>query len=160
MDDSRAVRVSLVECVHAPTGLTAVDPLHRPTTFSKRTADSDSSEWTETPAEKAQRMVDEVAGIKRPRAGVDPDEERRVKQRDEAIRRGVEKHSVSDYDLRHAEPQRDTRGASLMERHKEKEKDTEPEAVWDHARDMGMGGRVLDDNERSAKIRWVNTVRD
>jgi len=49
------------------------DPLRkRPTTFSRTNKDPgelDSTVWTETPAEKAQRLADERAGIKRKAPG-------------------------------------------------------------------------------------------
>lgn len=57
--------------------------------------------WTETPAEKAQRIADEVAGIKRvkePKRGVpseDRDEAARKRRRDEQIDQEVQRHNVS-----------------------------------------------------------------
>jgi hypothetical protein len=83
--------------------LASVDPLRkRPTTFSRTTkeVDVDHSVWTETPQEKAQRLADEVAGIKRKKPGkeVRGDEEidrERKRLRDEQIREGIDKHNVS-----------------------------------------------------------------
>ena len=83
--------------------LASVDPLRkRPTTFSRSAApvDTDNTVWTETPVEKAQRIADEVAGIKRkrlPKVGDGPDEEELAarRARDRQIRDGVEQHSVS-----------------------------------------------------------------
>lgn len=59
----------------------------------------DSSLWTETPAERQQRIADEVSGKKRRAANApdeepDPDAIKRMK-RDQEIRRGVEAHTVS-----------------------------------------------------------------
>lgn len=58
----------------------------------------DNSLWTETPAERQQRLADEVSGKKRraanaPEEVVDPDIIKRRKL-DEEIRRGVEEHTV------------------------------------------------------------------
>src|ERR1700733_3917417 len=59
----------------------------------------DNSLWTETPAERQQRIADEVSGKKR-RAANAPDEEPdpdaiKKRRRDEEIRREVEAHTVS-----------------------------------------------------------------
>ena len=43
-----------------------------------------------------------------------------------------------------------------MEQHASKDKSKEDApAIWDHARDMGVTGRLLNDQERSQKIRRV-----
>ena len=86
--------------------LSSVDPLRkRPTTFSRSTApkDNDNSAWLETPTEKAQRVADEVAGIKRKRlpnvgAGRDDEEVEARRARDREIKREVEKHNVCSGD--------------------------------------------------------------
>ena len=89
--------------VPPPSGvLSSVDPLRkRPTTFSRSTApkDTDNTTWLETPAEKAQRLADEVAGIKRKRlpnvgGGRDDEEVEARGARDRDIKREVEKHNV------------------------------------------------------------------
>lgn len=59
----------------------------------------DNSLWTETPAERQQRIADEVSGKKRRAANApedepDPDAIKRAR-RDEEIRRGVAEHTVS-----------------------------------------------------------------
>ena len=36
-----------------------------------------------------------------------------------------------------------------------KGEDKEGPVIWDHDRDMGITGRLLSDQERQAKIRWV-----
>ena len=82
--------------------LAHVDPLRkRPTTFSRSTApkDTDSSAWTETPTGRAQRVADEVAGIKRKRLpdvgkGRDDEEVQARRERDREIKREVERHNV------------------------------------------------------------------
>jgi hypothetical protein len=60
----------------------------------------DNTVWTETPAQKHQRMADEAAGIKRHKDPIkgekDPSFEVRGKrQRDEELKAQVERHSVS-----------------------------------------------------------------
>lgn len=79
-----------------------LDPskLKAPRQFSRSTArsrDGDGSLWTETPAEKQQRLADEVVGKRRRAADPDPedDEKKRRKKDEENIRRGVEAYNVS-----------------------------------------------------------------
>ena len=60
----------------------------------------DNTVWTETPAEKHQRLADEAAGIKRnkvPKKGEKDEgyEARGKRQREEEIRQEVERHTVS-----------------------------------------------------------------
>lgn len=69
--------------------------------FGRGTAtarDSDSSLWTETPAERQQRLADEVSGRKRRAVNAEPvedqEEERKRRKRDAAIRQGVDAHTV------------------------------------------------------------------
>ncbi|WWD20999.1 hypothetical protein CI109_105480 [Kwoniella shandongensis] len=147
--------------------LSNVDPLRkRPTTFSKSTAepsDIDNTLWTETPAEKAQRIADEVAGVKRKKdkAGErivsyeEEEDERRKRRRDREILQGVEKHTASQ------------RGPSLLDKHaaklsqKKKEgKEDEAPGIWDHDRDMGITGRLLSEQERKAKIKDARGLGD
>ncbi|RSH95455.1 hypothetical protein EHS25_000547 [Saitozyma podzolica] len=138
--------------------LSSVDPLRkRPTTFSRSAApvETDSTVWTETPAEKAQRIADEVAGIKRvkePKRGVpseDRDEEARKRRRDEQIDQEVQRHNKS------------SRGKSMLDKHLEKGgKPDEQAAIWDHDRDMGITGRLLNDQERQAKIKEARGLND
>ena len=56
----------------------------------------ENSLWTETPAEKMQRLKDEAAGIKRKKPGNDDEsvDRERKRIRDEEIRKEVEKHNV------------------------------------------------------------------
>ena len=153
------------------------DPLRkRPTTFSRSNKDVeiDTTAWTETPADKAKRLADEAAGIRKKKGGAvynAEEEEARLRKRarDEEIRRGVDKHTVSLARWSHprhfscsAHYQASTRGASLLEQHaaKKSKKDEEPAAIWDHARDMGITGRLLSDQERSEKIRQARDLND
>lgn len=82
---------------------TALDPTKlKARQFARSAAPSkktDNSLWTETPAERQQRIADEVSGKKRRAANApdeepDPDAIKRLK-RDQEIRRGVEAHTVS-----------------------------------------------------------------
>ncbi|WVQ93392.1 hypothetical protein IAU59_000461 [Kwoniella sp. CBS 9459] len=147
--------------------LSNVDPLRkRATNFSRTNAepsDTDHTLWTETPAEKAQRIADEVAGIKRKKdkAGErimsyeEEQEERRKRKREAEIRDEVAKHNTTQ------------RGPSLLDQHasklkkkKKDGKDDDAPAIWDHDRDMGITGRLLNDQERSAKIRDARGLGD
>jgi len=71
--------------------------------FSRSTAPAsnkqDNSLWTETPAERQQRLADEVSGKKRRAADApvedDGDDKKRRKMEEEAIRQGVDDYTVS-----------------------------------------------------------------
>ncbi|KAF8139814.1 hypothetical protein EV363DRAFT_1152070 [Boletus edulis] len=128
--------------------------------FGKGTAharDMDSSLWTETPAERQQRLADEVSGRKRRAANAEPveDEEGSTKRRrrDAEIRKGVEAHT------------RHVRGAALVDVHmereaQEKDGDQPPSAIWDHSRDMSLGGRLMDDKQRQKLLRDAKGLGD
>jgi hypothetical protein len=83
--------------------LAAMDPTKlRPRQFRATAAPAVSTSnnlWTETPAEKQQRIADEVSGKKRRAADADVDEDdaqrKLKKRRDEEIRREVEEYNVS-----------------------------------------------------------------
>ena len=89
-----------------PTGTdtpVAIDPtkLTRPRQFARTAQPSrnaDTSLWTETPAERQQRIADEVAGKRRRAVDVDPTEDagdtRKRRRHEEEVRRGVEEHTV------------------------------------------------------------------
>ncbi|KAG2340302.1 hypothetical protein BDR05DRAFT_890106 [Suillus weaverae] len=137
--------------------LASLDPTKaRPRQFARSAApsrdNSGSSLWTETPAERQQRLADEVAGRKRPAANAPPEEDShdtaKRRRRDEDIRRGVEEHT------------RKARGSALVESHileREKEEEThkqsESSVIWDHERDMSLGGRLMDDKQRQKLLR-------
>ncbi|KAI6146683.1 hypothetical protein BKA82DRAFT_4154798, partial [Pisolithus tinctorius] len=120
--------------------------------------DVDSSLWTETPAERQQRLADEVSGRKRKAANAepveDPEDARKKKKRDEEIRRGVEEHT------------RRVRGAALVNSHMEREAQKkgdageEPAAIWDHSRDMSVGGRLMDEKQRKQMLREARALGD
>ncbi|CAK5275811.1 unnamed protein product [Mycena citricolor] len=146
--------------------LGTLDPakLSRPRTFRATAAPAASSQdtslWTETPAERAQRLADEVSGKRRRAANSEApvdertDLERRKRARvDEDIRRGVDEHTKR------------TRGAALVEAHNEKlkkepKKDDEPKAIWDRDRDMGLSGRVMDSDKRNKMIKEARGLGD
>ncbi|PFH48283.1 hypothetical protein AMATHDRAFT_130164, partial [Amanita thiersii Skay4041] len=141
--------------------LVSLDPkkLTKARQFSRTTAPStgkvDHSLWTETPAEKQQRLADEVMGKRRRAVDVDQevdDDKKRRRKDEEHVRRGID-----DYTTR-------VRGAALIEQHaaasaKKNEKD-EPPVIWDHARDMALGGRLMDDEKRNKFIKEARGLGD
>lgn len=82
----------------------ATDPtkLTKGRQFSKSAAPArevDTSLWTETPAERQQRLADEVMGKRRRAVNAEPDEAddpetRKRRRHDEEVRRGVEEYTV------------------------------------------------------------------
>ncbi|WVQ75363.1 hypothetical protein IAR50_004982 [Cryptococcus sp. DSM 104548] len=141
--------------------LSNIDPLRkRPSTFSRNTEEKhiDSSVWTETPAEKAQRIADEVAGVKRKKdkagdrimTAEEEESERKRRRKDEEIKGELGKY---------------TRGPSLLDQHTSKlakkgKNEEDAPAIWDHARDMGVTGRLMTDQERSKKIKDARGLGD
>ncbi|KAJ7592783.1 hypothetical protein C8J56DRAFT_778987 [Mycena floridula] len=144
--------------------LAKLDPtkLSKPRQFARSAApvrNTDNSLWTETPAERQQRLADEVSGKKRravnadtgPLAGSEEDLEMRKRQRiDAQIRSGVENHT------------RKVRGGALVEKHAKEAKPDEKEdkGIWDHSRDMSLGGRLMDDSQRTKLIRDAKGLGD
>ncbi|KAI0719076.1 hypothetical protein C8T65DRAFT_759921 [Cerioporus squamosus] len=149
--------------------LGSIDPtkLTRPRKFAptaKTSRDADNSLWTETPAERQQRIADEVAGKRRRAADVDPAEDtsadaRKRRRYEEEVRRGVEEHTKK------------TRGPSLLKQHervsatdeaekKRKGDEDEPPAFWDHSRDMAVGGKLMDDRTRNKFISEARGLGD
>ncbi|KAL0072370.1 hypothetical protein AAF712_000133 [Marasmius tenuissimus] len=115
--------------------------------------------WTETPAERQQRLADEVMGRKRKANAVDAGmsheemmEENKRRRRDEEIRRGVEEHTSK------------IRGSALVDSHsksfakKNEDEEDGPKAIWDHGRDMALGGRLMDDSSRNKMIRDAKSL--
>ncbi|KAJ3902269.1 hypothetical protein F5879DRAFT_964911 [Lentinula edodes] len=155
--------------------LANLDPskLTRPRQFARTTPASASNSkssgvgnlWTETPAERQQRLSDEVMGKKRPATRVAAEEEslenKRRRLAEEDVRKGVQEHT------------RKMRGAALIESHIEKESDerrakgekfgVEDEkdlGIWDHGRDMAVSGRIMDDSKRNKMIRDAKSLGD
>jgi len=115
--------------------------------------------WTETPAERQQRIADEVAGKKRRAANAEEDpsavaDEHKRRRHETEIRQAVEAHNTS------------SRGQTLLNMHSAKTKsekkkdDEEPPAIWDHARDMALGGRLMDEKQRSKMIQDARSLSD
>ncbi|GAA5969456.1 hypothetical protein JCM11641_008121 [Rhodosporidiobolus odoratus] len=111
-----------------------------------------SNLWTETPAERQQRLQDEMMGKKRKAENApveeESDEVRRKRVRDRQLREEVDKHNKS------------SRNLSLVDQHDaaaranpQKDEDRAPTAIWDRDRDLGMGGRIMDDGKRSDIIK-------
>ncbi|KAI0307455.1 hypothetical protein B0F90DRAFT_1621668 [Multifurca ochricompacta] len=139
--------------------LSTLDPtkLNKPRQFSRSTAPAkivDNTLWTETPAEKQQRLADEVMGRKRRVENADPDaiqddidEEAHKRRRREAELQ----RQVDEYTRKH-------RGPSLIEAraqedaNRPKDGGEEPAAIWDHTRDMAVGGRLMDEKDRRRVI--------
>ncbi|KAL1952358.1 hypothetical protein VTO73DRAFT_1507 [Trametes versicolor] len=122
--------------------------------------DADNSLWTETPAQRQQRIADEVAGKRRRATDVSAVEEdadaRKRRKYEEEVRKGVEEHTKT------------VRGAALLKQHErvsaakeaEKGEKDEPPAFWDRDRDMGLGGRLMDDSTRDKFIREAKGLGD
>ncbi|GAA5863726.1 hypothetical protein JCM3774_001229 [Rhodotorula dairenensis] len=107
--------------------------------------------WTETPAERQERLRDEMLGKKRKAenapAEEESDEARRKRLRDQQLKDEVERHN------------RTQRGESLFDKHAKasrasgKDDDRAPTAIWDRDRDMSVGGRLMDDSQRSSVVK-------
>ncbi|TEB30649.1 hypothetical protein FA13DRAFT_1630254 [Coprinellus micaceus] len=120
---------------------------------------SDMSLWTETPAERQKRLEDEVMGRKRRAADTakggaaeDPEKKRRKKEEAQI------KREVDEYNKK-------LRGPSLIDQHAKttdgKKDDSEgPPIIWDHSRDMAIGGRLMDDDKRNAMVRESKGLGD
>ncbi|BGP34083.1 hypothetical protein JCM10296v2_005898 [Rhodotorula toruloides] len=120
---------------------------------SSKKSSSDVNLWTETPAERQQRLADEMMGKKR-RAENAPvedetDDARRKRMRDQHLKDEVERYNKS------------ARNQSLLDQHsksskskgKDADDDRAPTAIWDRDRDMGVGGRLMDDHQRANAIK-------
>ncbi|KAG6848247.1 hypothetical protein H0H93_001973 [Arthromyces matolae] len=157
---SRYILLNIVPT--CPDEITALDPkkLTKARQFSKSTAvqsTSDTSLWTETPAERQQRLADEVSGKKRRAADTHAEVEagediKRRKKEEAAIRRGVD-----DYTQRR-------RGPALLAQHtasgKADSKEEDDLGIWDHSRDMAIGGRLMDDSKRAQLVREAQGLGD
>ncbi|KAF9024555.1 hypothetical protein BDZ89DRAFT_954644 [Hymenopellis radicata] len=147
--------------------LANLDPtkMNRPRQFARSAApapkNTDSNLWTETPAERQQRLADEVSGKRRrvvnAEDAVSPEEAleaRKKRKRDENIRKGVDEHT------------RKVRGSALVEEHtkglagKKDEDDDPSKAIWDHSRDMSLGGRLMDDGKRNKMLHEAKGLGD
>ncbi|KAJ4485252.1 hypothetical protein J3R30DRAFT_3654799 [Lentinula aciculospora] len=146
-----------------PTKLTKPRQFARTTPASTTNTKSSgvSNLWTETPAERQQRLADEVMGKKRPATRVAAEEEtlesKRRRLAEEDVRKGVQEHT------------RRVRGTALIESHIEKEAETKRKfgaedekdlGIWDHGRDMAMSGRLMDDSKRNKMIKDAKSLGD
>lgn len=122
-------------------------------TTNPHAGSTDTSLWTETPAERQQRLADELSGKKRRKENSEvPDDssrsalEARKRQKTEGeIQRAVAEHN------------RKNRPESLLQMHSKNQETPQPkskedEAIWDHSRDMALSGRLLDDRSRNKII--------
>ncbi|KAH9964588.1 hypothetical protein BC827DRAFT_1188051 [Russula dissimulans] len=150
--------------------LSTLDPtkLNKPRQFSRSTAPAkvvDNTLWTETPAERQQRLADEVMGKKRrvenadldrddADADVDDEDARKRRKREVELQRQVDEYT------------RTHRGSSLLESRAQEEAKRkkgvpeEPAAIWDHARDMALGGRLMDEKDRRRIIQDARGLED
>ncbi|KAJ3967878.1 hypothetical protein EV361DRAFT_456923 [Lentinula raphanica] len=150
-----------------PSKLTKPRQFARTTPASNTTSKSSgpSNLWTETPAERQQRLADEVMGKKRPATRVAAEEEtldsKRRRLAEEDVRKGVQEHT------------RRVRGAALIDSHIEKEAeerrarggkfgadDEKDLGIWDHGRDMAVSGRLMDDSKRNKMIKEAKSLGD
>ncbi|KAG8731084.1 hypothetical protein FRC11_005190 [Ceratobasidium sp. 423] len=130
--------------------------------FSRSTNDKKaaaSNLWTETPAERQQRLADEVSG-KRKRAEeaaaqgvsavVDDEDMAKRRKRDRELREQIEAHNKS------------SRGKSLVELHTPAAKDPDeaPPGIWDHSRDMALSGRLMDESSRQKMLKDAKGLGD
>ncbi|KAJ6501795.1 hypothetical protein DFH09DRAFT_1265297 [Mycena vulgaris] len=123
---------------------------------------TDNTLWTETPAERQQRLADEVSGKKRRAANsgpaVSPAEELEARKRrriDEELRAGVEEHT------------RRTRGSALVDMHAKGGKgkgdggeEDERKGIWERDRDMALSGRLMDDDKRNKMLKEAKGLGD
>ncbi|KAN0121448.1 Protein of unknown function (DUF3752) domain containing protein [Russula decolorans] len=148
--------------------LSTLDPtkLNKPRQFSRSTATPkivDNSLWTETPAERQQRLADEVMGKKRRVENADIDQAGDEEEgADGAKRRKREaelQRQVDEYTRSH-------RGPSLIEARtqeeakRKKEAQEEAAGIWDHSRDMALGGRLMDEKDRRRAIQDAKGLSD
>ncbi|KAJ7623801.1 hypothetical protein FB45DRAFT_1061659 [Roridomyces roridus] len=133
----------------------------KPRQFARTSAperSTDNTLWTETPAERQQRLADEVSGKKRRAANsgdgpsaADELEARKRQRVDEELRREVDEHT------------RKMRGSALVDMHARSGKGEEKEddkGIWEHGRDMALGGRLMDDSKRNKMIKEAKGLGD
>ncbi|KAI9624145.1 hypothetical protein H4Q26_017008, partial [Puccinia striiformis f. sp. tritici PST-130] len=113
----------------------------KPHSSSTDRQNNTGSLWTETPAERTQRLADEAIGFQ-------------TKKRDKLMRQQVEEHNKS------------LRNASLLDLHKtaagnisnsktkaEKEAEKKQAVVWDHDAMMGVNTKLLSKNQKADMIK-------
>jgi len=110
--------------------------------------------WTETPEQKQARLKDEVEGKRRRATDVEEevDEGQRKRSRHEAeVAAQIEAYN------------RKTRGQTMVDMHqsaKSKDPEEKDDMIWDHARDMSLGGRLMDGKQREKMIQDARSLGD
>ena len=88
---------------------------------------------------------------------------------DAEIRRGVDEYTVGSFPFTHTSCltvslQQKIRGPSLITQHGATSKSDDPKeeksGIWDHARDMSLGGRLMDDAKRNQLVREARGLGD
>ncbi|KAJ9122321.1 hypothetical protein QFC22_001742 [Naganishia vaughanmartiniae] len=126
----------------------------------------DMTLWTETPAERQQRLRDEVIGKKRKAENAGPtmtDEEiadmKRRKKRDAEIANSINQHNTT------------LRGKTLVDQHAQKlsssDKSKNPgggdeaaPGIWDRDSMMGVSGKLMTERDRSKAITDARALND
>ncbi|KAF9779739.1 hypothetical protein BJ322DRAFT_1101622 [Thelephora terrestris] len=116
-------------------------------------ASTDTTLWTETPAERQQRVADELSGKKRRKENAEvPDDGGR-----DALE--ARKRQKTEYEIQKAvtEHNRKNRPESLLQIHAKHQDAPQPkskkdEAIWEHSRDMALSGRLMDEKSRNKVI--------
>lgn len=127
-------------------------------TAAERDQVIDNTLWTETPVERQKRLAEEASGKRKRKANAEAElskeevaEKRRRQEADEEIRRRVDEHTKS------------TRGKTLVDMHGKKAKEDDKEefvGIWDHQRDMSIGGRLMSDRQRKDLIKEAGSLGD
>lgn len=122
----------------------------------------DMTLWTETPAERQQRLRDEVIGKKRKAENAGPtmtDEEiadmKRRKKRDAEIANSINQHNTT------------LRGKTLVDQHAQKlassdksKKSDDAPGIWDRDSMMGVSGKLMTERDRSKAITDARALND
>jgi hypothetical protein len=78
---------------------------------------------------------------------------RKRRKRDTELRKGVDEHT------------RSSRGSALVDAHAaalrgNPDEDEDKKGIWDHSRDMSLGGRLMDDSTRQKMLRDAKGLGD
>lgn len=133
--------------------LSKMDPTKlRSRGFSARTeeANTDMSAWTESPADKLERLKN---GKRKAKADAEEEDAvRRKKMRDMEIRNTIEQHNANH------------RVSSLMDQHattvSNAPKSKEAPIVWDRDTMMGVSGKMMGEKDRSSLIKDARGLND
>ncbi|KAJ9105577.1 hypothetical protein QFC19_003559 [Naganishia cerealis] len=121
----------------------------------------DMTLWTETPAERQQRLRDELNGKKRKAENAGPtmsEEEiadmKRRRKRDAEIADSISQHNTT------------LRGKTLVDQHAQKlssdksKKSDDAPAIWDRDSMMGVSGKLMSERDRSKAITDARALND